>query len=89
MFYMSNQNDIKIYVLRWVGVRPHKNSIESVTVAIRMVIEQVNVKSNQSLKVNVTIVKNKDTNLQSAKLRVEPNKTNCESNIWMGLQHMV
>ena len=50
-----------------VGVMENKNSMESVTIAIRMVIEQVNVKRNLSLKVNVTIVRNKDINLQSAK----------------------
>lgn len=43
--------------------------MESVTVAISMIREQVNVKRNQSLKVNVTIVRIKDTNIQSAKPR--------------------
>ena len=44
-----------------------KNSMESVTIAISMVIEQVNVKKNLSLKVNGTIARNKNTNPQSAK----------------------
>ena len=50
----------------------NKNLIESVIVAISMVIEQANVKRNLSLKVNVTISRNKDTNLQSAKPRSGP-----------------
>jgi len=44
-----------------------KNSMGSVTVVISMVIEQVNVKRNLSLKVNFTIARTKDTNLQSVK----------------------
>ena len=47
----------------------NQNSMESVIVAISMVIKQVNVKRNPSLKVNVTIARNKNTNLQSAKPR--------------------
>ena len=46
-----------------------KNSMESTIVATSMVIEKVNAKRNLSLKESVTIVRNKDTNLYSAKPR--------------------
>ena len=46
-----------------VGAMEKKNSMESVTIAANMVIRQASAKINQSLKENVSIVINKDTNL--------------------------
>lgn len=44
-------------------------SMENVTIIISMVIEQLNAQINLSLKESVTIATNKDTNLQSVRLR--------------------
>ena len=46
-----------------------QNSMESVKIEITMVIEKMNAKSNLSLKVNVTIARNKDTNILNEKQR--------------------
>ena len=46
-----------------------KNSMNSVTIAISMVIEKMNARRNLSLKVNVIIARNMDTNLLNAKPR--------------------
>ena len=53
-----------------VGEMENINSMENVTIAISMGIEQVSAKKNQSLKVNVSIAINKDTNLQNVRQRI-------------------
>ena len=52
-----------------VGAMVKKNSMESVTIAINMVIEQQNARRNLSLKVNVTNVRNMDKSHYNAKPR--------------------
>ena len=44
-----------------------KNSMESVTTTISMIIDQMNARRNLILKVNAIIARNKDANLQNAK----------------------
>ena len=46
-----------------------KNSMESATIAINMVIELMNAKRDLNLKANVTNVRSMGTNLQNAKLK--------------------
>ena len=65
----------------------NRTNCESIIISVSMVTEQVNAKINQILKVNVSIATNKDTNLQNVRQRI--GIQNCESNIWLGLQHMV
>ena len=63
--------------------------MENAIITINMVTRLMNAKRNQNLKANVTNVRNMDTNHQNEKNDIESNITNCESNIWLGLQHLV
>ena len=66
-----------------------KNSMESTTIVISMVIRLMNAKRNLSLKENVTNVRSMGTNHHNAKPRYWIQQKNYKSYIWLGLQHLV
>ena len=63
------KGQLVVTMVSWVihqtngGVRVKKNSMESVTILISMVIELMNAKRNLNLKANVTNVRSMGTNL--------------------------
>ena len=66
-----------------------KYSMENATIVVNMVIELMNAKRNQNLKDSVTNVKKNAQYIKIQNQYIQSNRANCESNIWLRLQHLV